>query len=138
MSAKKLCCALLLLAGMNQVFAGDTPDSLVAGYVAEASATTPGFTVSGQRGKSFFLKEWGVSDKMPTCNACHGKNLKIEGKHVVTDKIIKPMDPSVNPERFSSSTKVEKWFKRNCKEVAGRECTPAEKADFIQFITHGG
>ena len=29
---------------------------------------------------------------------------------------------------------VEKWFKRNCKQVLGRECTPAEKGDFITFM----
>lgn len=137
MNTKTIGFALIFLVGTGPVFA-ETPDSLVAGYVAEASRTAAGFAASAQRGQSFFMKEWGVSQKMPNCTACHSKNLKIEGKHVVTDKIIKPMDPAVNPERFTSSTKVEKWFKRNCTEVVGRECTPAEKADFIQFVTHGG
>lgn len=29
----------------------------------------------------------------------------------------------------------EKWFRRNCTEVVGRECSAAEKADFIVFST---
>jgi hypothetical protein len=38
-----------------------------------------------------------------------------------------------NAERFTDPAKVEKWFRRNCKEVVGRDCTPAEKADFVLF-----
>jgi len=29
---------------------------------------------------------------------------------------------------------VEKWFKRNCKDVLARECTAQEKADFVAFL----
>jgi hypothetical protein len=61
----------------------------------------------------------------------------VDGKHVITDKRIDPFSPAVNKERFTDSKKVEKWFKRNCTEVVGRECTAAEKADFIQFVSQG-
>lgn len=115
----------------------DTPASLVSGYAAEASKTQPGFIPSAQRGQEFFTKEWGVSKKMPDCTVCHGKNLKVDGKHVVTDKRIDPFSPEVNKERFTSLKKVEKWFNRNCTEVVGRECTAGEKADFIQFVSKG-
>ena len=127
---------LILLASTSSVFA-DTPASLMAGYTAEAARAAPGFTASAQRGQNFFTKAWGVSDKMPDCTSCHGKNLSVEGKHVVTDKRIAPLSPAANPERFTSAKKVEKWFKRNCTEVVGRECTAAEKADFIQFVIKG-
>jgi len=137
MNVKKLCVTLLLLAGATPVFA-ETPASLVSGYVAEAAKASPGFTPSVQRGQAFFAKEWGVSQKMSNCTVCHGKNLKVDGKHVVTDKKIDPMSPAVNAERFTSLKKTEKWFKRNCTEVVGRECTSAEKADFIQFVSQGG
>ena len=30
--------------------------------------------------------------------------------------------------------KIEKWFKRNCKEAWGRECTAQEKADFLTYL----
>ncbi len=70
---------------------------------------------------------------MGSCTSCHTPNLKTAGKHVITDKPVEPLAPSANPERFTDPKKVEKWFKRNCKEVVGRECTAAEKADFIQY-----
>ena len=136
MNIGKSCITLVFLASINSVFA-DTPTSLVAGYAAEAAKEIPGFTPSAKRGHSFFTKEWGVSKKMPNCTVCHGKNLNVDGKHVITDKRIAPVSPAVNPERFTSYTKVEKWFKRNCTEVIGRECTAEEKADFIQFIIQG-
>lgn len=137
MDVKGICVALLLFSAAGSVFA-DTPASVVDGYAAEAAKTTPGFAPSAQRGQAFFTRQWGVSQKMPDCSACHGKNLKADGKHVITGKRIAPFSPAVNPERFTDSKKVEKWFRRNCKEVAGRECTAAEKADFIQFVSKGG
>ena len=50
-----------------------------------------------------------------TCGSCHGQDLTQMGKHVKTQKILKPMSLSVNVERFSKGKKIEKWFKRNCK-----------------------
>lgn len=136
MMNKKTFLTLLFLVGTNSAFA-ETPASLVTNYVAEAAKTSPGFTPSAKRGQGFFTREWGVSRKMSNCTTCHGNNLKADGKHVITDKRIAPISPAANPERFTSTSKVEKWFKRNCTEVVGRECTAAEKADFIQFITQG-
>ena len=137
MNAKGIGIIFMLLASTGTAWA-ETPASMVAGYTAEAAKSTAGFAPSAQRGQAFFLKDWGVSSKMPNCTACHGKNLNLEGRHVVTDKRIAPMNPAVNNERFTSTSKVEKWFKRNCTEVVGRECTAAEKADFIQFVSQGG
>lgn len=136
MMINKTCVTLMFLASTNSVLA-DTPTSLVADYTAQAAQTAPGFTPSAQRGLGFFTKEWGVSSKMPNCTVCHGKNLNIDGKHVVTDKRIAPFSPAANSERFTSARKVEKWFRRNCTEVVGRECTAAEKADFVQFVMTG-
>jgi hypothetical protein len=39
-----------------------------------------------------------------------------------------------NPERFTDTAKVDKWFRRNCKDVASRECTAAEKADMLAWL----
>jgi len=135
MKSRITCIALLLLSSTGAAFAADTPASLIAGYAAEAAKTTPGFTPSALRGQNFITKQWTVSDKMPSCTTCHTTNLKATGKHAITDKPIEPLAPSANPERFSDLKKVEKWFKRNCKEVVGRECTAEEKADFIQYVT---
>ncbi|MBP9654300.1 MAG: DUF1924 domain-containing protein, partial [Rhodocyclaceae bacterium] len=57
------------------------------------------------------------------------------GRHAVTGKAIKPLAPRAEAARFSDPAKVEKWFRRNCTEVVGRECSAAEKADFILFAS---
>ena len=72
--------------------------------------------------------------KMRSCETCHGTDLTKPGKHYKTGKVIDPMAPSVNPERFSEAKKIRKWFRRNCKWVLGRECTPQEKGDILVFL----
>jgi hypothetical protein len=69
-----------------------------------------------------------------SCISCHTKDLTAAGKHVKTGKVIKPMAPSSNAERFTDSNKVEKWFKRNCLWTMGRECTAQEKANLTVYI----
>ena len=44
------------------------------------------------------------------------------------------MAVSANPARFTDPDKVEKWFRRNCNSVLGRECSAAEKADVIAWL----
>ena len=116
----------------------ETPKDMVASYAQEAARSQPGFSASAERGRSFFVKKWNVTDKMPNCAACHSERPGSEGSHVITAKPIKPLAPAANPERFSSAAKVEKWFRRNCTEVVGRECSAAEKADFVQFLATAG
>ena len=45
------------------------------------------------------------------------------------------MAPAFNAERFTDAAKVEKWFRRNCNDVVGRECTAAEKADVLAWLS---
>lgn len=137
MTAKKIGITILFIVGAGAAHA-ETPASLIAGYTAEAARTTSGFSPSAERGQNLFIRKWGVSQTMPACASCHTEQPTAEGKHVVTSKRIAALAPTVNPERFSSSAKVEKWFRRNCQEVVGRECSAAEKADFIQFVSKGG
>ncbi len=49
-------------------------------------------------------------------------------------KDIEPMAASVNPKRYADRAEVEKWFKRNCNDVVGRECTLAEKGDVLTYL----
>ncbi|NWG31448.1 MAG: DUF1924 domain-containing protein [Rhodocyclaceae bacterium] len=126
---------IFLLAGSLAMSAqAAMPAELLGGYAAAAGA---GFKADAARGAAFYAKAFGVSAKMPSCASCHTDSPSQPGRHVVTDKAIKPLAPAANPERFSDPAKVEKWFKRNCSEVVGRECTAAEKADFIAFVTGG-
>jgi hypothetical protein len=69
-----------------------------------------------------------------SCTSCHGKNLSASGKHVVTQKIIQPMAPSVNASRLTDERKVAKWLVRNCKWTIGRVCTSQEKGDLITYL----
>jgi hypothetical protein len=48
--------------------------------------------------------------------------------------IKKALSPNSNQARFSDSAKVEKWFKRNCNDVLGRECDAQEKADVLSWL----
>lgn len=114
--------------------AAETPRQLIDAYTAEAAAQTAGFRPSAQRGGEFFARKFGVSEKMPACVACHTESPAQMGRHAVTGKEIKPMAPVANAERFTDKAKAEKWFRRNCKEVVGRECNAAEKADVVEYL----
>lgn len=117
-------------------FAGaETPRQVMDGYAAEAATLQPGFKPLASRGKTFYAQRFAVSEKMPACLACHTDNPAQAGQHAVTRKDIKPLASSANAERFTDPAKVEKWFRRNCKEVVGRECSAGEKADFIAYLS---
>ena len=128
--------AILFMMGMASAHAA-TPAELLAGYRTAAAQQSAGFQPSAQRGAEFHAKRFGVSAKLASCASCHTDNPAQAGRHAVTDKAIKPLAPSANAERFSDPAKVEKWFKRNCTEVVGRECSAAEKADYIAYLTGG-
>lgn len=125
-----LCLLLVSLASH-----AETPQQIRQTYAAEAAAVQIGFTPSAQRGEAFFNKRFGINDKMPECTSCHTAKPQNPGQHAITGKTIKPLAVAANAERFSDPAKVEKWFGRNCKEVVGRLCTPAEKADFVAYMS---
>ena len=123
----------LLLASMASH--AETPQQIRQLYTTEATAQQAGFAPAAKRGDAFFRQRFTNNDKMPACTSCHtDKPLNI-GQHAITGKSIRPLAVAANGERFSDPAKVEKWFGRNCKEVVGRACTPAEKADFITYMT---
>ncbi|MBL4692197.1 MAG: DUF1924 domain-containing protein [Magnetovibrio sp.] len=76
------------------------------------------------------------------CVTCHSSNLRNNGAHIKTGKIIGPMAASAGRislggktyTRFTDNKKMAKWFKRNCNGVLGRECTPTEKDNFLAFV----
>ena len=94
-----------------------------------ASASFAGF--SAPRGEAFFKAthggEW-------SCSSCHTSNPLATGKHARTGKSIAPLAPAANPERFTDSAAVDKWFRRNCNDVLGRLCTAQEKGDVLQYL----
>lgn len=103
-----------------------TPTELLGGYTALAgSAPVPA------RGQEFFTKTHG---KEWSCSSCHGAVPTQTGKHASTGKPIAALAPAFNAERFTDKAKTEKWFRRNCNDVVGRECTPSEKADLLSWL----
>jgi len=86
---------------------------------------------SAQRGEEFFNathgSEW-------SCSSCHTSNPLAAGKHARTAKLIAPLAPAANPERFTDAATVDKWFRRNCNDVLGRLCTAQEKGDVLQYL----
>jgi cytochrome b len=111
-----------------------TPAPLAAEYLAEARAATPGFTPDVARGKALYVEEHVVSGAPTSCATCHTSDPRSPGKSPV-GKRIDALSPSVNPDRFTDRKKADRWFDRNCKQVLSRPCTPAEKSDFVAYVT---
>lgn len=104
-------------------------------YAAIAKHIDPNYAgPSADEGKAFFNREIIVKGKPTACASCHTANPSATGKNVVTGKAIKPLAPSANAQRFSDLDKVEKNFEKHCLDVIGRDCTAAEKANFIAYL----
>lgn len=106
-----------------------SPQDILRDYQQQA-----GDSSSAMRGeKLFFAKRTHSNGESVSCTSCHTDNPKATGK-TRANKLIEPIAPVANKERFTDPAKVEKWFKRNCKDVLERACTDQEKADFIAFM----
>ncbi len=110
--------------------------TIIATASAIAIANTAGgkMQFSAQRGEELWNREFTISAQLRSCATCHTNDPRLTGKHVRTRKLIKPMAPSVNPDRLTDQRKIEKWFKRNCKWTLGRVCTTQEKGDVLEFL----
>jgi hypothetical protein len=119
--------AVVAVAG-GPAWAGDTtPAQQLARWSAAAGA--PG---QADRGRVFFGSRHGGEW---SCGSCHGMPPTQAGRHAGTGKALEPLAPSVNPSTFTDTARVDKWFRRNCKDVLQRECTAAEKADVLAYLT---
>lgn len=116
----------LLLAGASALAA--TPAELLAGYTAKAGAPA-----QPEKGQAFFNKNFGREMGF-SCSSCHTANPTRLGRDQVTEKSIKPLAPAANPARFTDAKKADFHFDLNCKDVVGRVCTPAEKADILAWL----
>ena len=108
----------------------DSPTSFLDRINAEARSAGEG-PGNAARGQEFFNQTHGNEWK---CAACHGAVPTGKAEHAVTHKIIEPMAPAFNAQRFTDPAKVDKWFRRNCKDVLARECTAREKADVLAWL----
>jgi mono/diheme cytochrome c family protein len=103
-----------------------TPAELLSAFAGRAG-TAP----QPARGQQLFTtrhgREW-------SCASCHGTPPTQAGRHASTGKPIAALAPAANGERFTDPAKAEKWFRRNCNDVIGRECTDVEKADVLAWL----
>lgn len=122
-----LTASLLPLAAMALAHAQATsPAQLQRGY--EAAAGEP---ARADRGQVFFTSRHGGEW---SCASCHGQRPTGTGRHAVTNKPLDPLAPAFNPKAFTDERRVEKWFRRNCKDVVQRECSASEKADVLAWL----
>ena len=119
--------ALGLALPATQAWAADTSASAqLQRWSAEAGG--PG---QAERGRQLFNAKHGGEW---SCASCHHTPPTTEGKHASTGKTIAPLAPAFNAKAFTDEAKVDKWFRRNCKDVFSRECTAAEKADVLAYL----
>lgn len=119
----------VMLALPSQNAEAASPQTLLALYQQQSSVQ--GSAARGE--KFFFAKRTHSNGETVSCTTCHTENPKATGK-TRANKLIEPIAPVANPQRFTDPAKVEKWFKRNCNDVLERACTEQEKADFIAYM----
>jgi len=121
--------------GVSSAQANPARDAIVAAFAAQAKAENPAFAgFSASAGDALFhSKNTGGKPDTPSCTTCHGATPFATGE-TRAGKVIDPMAVSKNPERYTDTEKVDKWFFRNCSSVFGRECTAQEKGDFLTFM----
>ena len=110
-------------------------DVLLAEYAVTAKKNDPGFAgFSAARGEVFHRKSFaGGKPDTPACTSCHADDPRAAGR-TPAGKAIDAVAVSVSPTRYVDPAKVEKWFRRNCQDVLGRECSAQEKGDWLSYM----
>jgi len=110
-------------------------EEILKNFEAQAKSADAKFIgFKAEEGEKFFRAErvHSKGEKI-SCMTCHTSDPKKEGLSRA-NKVIEPIAPVANKERFTDMAKVEKWFKRNCKDVYERECTVMEKGNFVKYM----
>lgn len=117
------------------VAAGGPREEIVARYAVQAQRSPSGVSAfSAERGRILHTQKFaGGKPDTPACTSCHGADPRRSGQ-TPAGKPIEPVAVSTAPTRYADFAKVEKWFKRNCNEVLGRECTATEKGDWLTYM----
>jgi hypothetical protein len=107
---------------------------LLREYEAQARRSSPAFQgFSAAEGRRIYVTEHAPEGEKVSCASCHTGDPRGRGR-TPAGKVVEPLAPAANPDRFTDRADVEKWFKRNCKQVLGRECTPEEKGHFLTYL----
>ena len=122
--------ATALISAALLALPGHAGDTSAAQQLSHWSAQA-GRAGNAEQGAAFFSARHGGEW---SCAPCHGTTPTTQGQHASTGKKIAPLAPAVNPKAYTDEDTVDKWFRRNCKDVLSRECTAAEKADVLAWL----
>lgn len=127
--------AVFAAASASLAVSAAEPNEQVRSLVDSYKKSSGAQSFSAEEGRKFFnsKRTHSVKKEERSCTTCHTADPRQPGKTIV-GKVIEPLAPSVNRERFTDPEKIEKWFKRNCTWVLERECTPREKGDYITYM----
>ena len=86
--------------------------AILIGVSGALAIPTASFAADATAGAGAWTKEYPQTDGSPprSCVTCHGRDLTQPGRHALTNKVIEPMAPLVNPQRLTDQAKVEKWL----------------------------
>jgi hypothetical protein len=130
MILRKIIALCVLTVSASVSLASPATDAAFVQFKADGASN-----FSAEHGKAAWTSEVvGKDGDKRSCTTCHGLDPTKPGQHATTKKVIGPMAPSANVERFTDLKKMEKWFKRNCEWTWGRECTVQEKGDVLTFL----
>lgn len=106
------------------------------GLRTEAKKQNPNFKdFDYARGEKIFTSKQTDKKGNPiSCVTCHTSNLSVNGLNPNTNKVIKPLSPITNQERFIDVKEVKKWLRRNFNDVYGREGSALEQGDVVTYI----
>lgn len=128
--------ALIITALVASLSFSATVDDYLNSLKQEVLKENPSFKgFDAKRGEEIFTsKHIGKKGKEISCTSCHGTNLQKAGENIFTGKVIEPLSPKANKERFTDVATIEKWMKRNFNDVYNREGTALEKGDVTTYI----
>jgi len=129
----------LMLAGGILGFAlaatAGQPSPAAQQLLDEWASEIPNFQgFSAEAGRAIYYDEQVVDGETISCATCHQDDPSEPTEHARTGKIYDAISPAVSPERLTEVREINKWLRRNCKDVYERECTAQEKGDFITFL----
>ena len=124
--------ALILTLAILASLPASAADPTSAAQQLERWSAQAGAPGNAGTGSAFFSSRHGGEW---SCSSCHGNPPTQPGRHANTGKEIAPLAPAFNPSAFTDAVRADKWFRRNCKDVLARECSAAEKADVLAYLT---
>jgi len=127
---------LLSLLALTSLMYAEPIDELISSLEKEVLQEDQSFKgFSKTRGeKVFTTAHKGKKGDIISCASCHTNDFTKKGKHHFTGEELPALARSVNPKAFTDVRHVNKWLRRNFKDVYNRLGTPKEKGDVLVYM----